>query len=500
MVLILCFARPDQKAIVSQYCRYAAEIKAGRNVKQMVSRAVQFCKSAPAGPVYLCASREVLAEEIPEYSLNMIKWGAVGPGALTQEAVTDVVNALVGAEEPLVVTGYSGRNHACPGELVKLADRIPGLRVLDTGGSDMCFPATHPGSLGLRYGVEKAVETADVILVLDCDVPWIPTQCKPREDARVFHIDIDPLKMQMPVGWIEAEGMWRADALTALRQMNRYIMTPEFIMTLESEKYHRHRERRAELFKARTQKINDLAIPEPNNSFKTSYLISLLRSSLPADTIFAVEAVTNTAFVSDALRPSLPGTYLNCGGGGLGWSGGGALGIKLAAGPSRFVCQIVADGTFLFSVPGSVYWFSQRYKLPVLTIVLNNNGWHAPKRSLLLVYPDGAGSRASHEELNISFEPSPDYAGIAVAAAGGRMWGRKATCVEDLKRLLPEAVEMVRGGVGAVLDCILEAEVGGKEGAVVNGTKADKEVEEKGDDVVKEGVEEIGGGKAATLG
>ena len=66
--------------------------------------------------------------------------------------------------------------------------------------------------------------------------------------------------------------------------------------------------------------------------------------------------------------------------GGLGWSGGGTLGIKLATeyengpGKGKFVVQIVGDGTFLFSVPGSVYWISKRYKIPVLTIVLNNKG------------------------------------------------------------------------------------------------------------------------------
>ena len=41
---------------------------------------------------------------------------------------------------------------------------------------------------------------------------------------------------------------------------------------------------------------------------------------------------------------------------------------------SRFVCQIVGDGSFMFSVPSSVYWVAQKYKLPVLTVVLNNKG------------------------------------------------------------------------------------------------------------------------------
>lgn len=148
--------------------------------------------------------------------------------------------------------------------------------------------------------------------------------------------------------------------------------------------------------------------------------------------------MTNAAFVADQVQATIPGTWINCGGGGLGWSGGGALGIKLAtdfenggtnqgdcnAGVRRyvsiansfagkFVCQIVGDGTYLFSVPGSVYWIAQRYNIPVLTIVLNNKGWNAPRKSLELVHPHGEGSKVSNEELNISFAPTPDYPGIA---------------------------------------------------------------------------------------
>ena len=43
-------------------------------------------------------------------------------------------------------------------------------------------------------------------------------------------------------------------------------------------------------------------------------------------------------------------------------------------GKASFVCQIVGDGAFMFSVPSSVYWIAQRYEIPVLTIVLNNHG------------------------------------------------------------------------------------------------------------------------------
>jgi thiamine pyrophosphate-dependent acetolactate synthase large subunit-like protein len=114
--------------------------------------------------------------------------------------------------------------------------------------------------------------------------------------------------------------------------------------------------------------------------------MSHVRHHLPRDTIWAVEAVTNTAFVADQISATEPGSFLGCGGGGLGRSGGGALDIKLAtdalAGGGnkkvKFVCQVLGDGTYLFSVPGSVYWIAQRYNVPVLTVVLNNKGASPP--------------------------------------------------------------------------------------------------------------------------
>ncbi|KAL2055088.1 hypothetical protein ABVK25_004426 [Lepraria finkii] len=86
--------------------------------------------------------------------------------------------------------------------------------------------------------------------------------------------------------------------------------------------------------------------------------------------------------------------------------------------------------------------------------------WNAPRRSLLLVHPDGAGSKATNEDLNLFFALSPDYAGIAKAAAGGNLWARQASTAKQLDELLPEAIESVKNGIGAVLD----AHLGGPQG------------------------------------
>jgi thiamine pyrophosphate-dependent acetolactate synthase large subunit-like protein len=130
----------------------------------------------------------------------------------------------------------------------------------------------------------------------------------------------------------------------------------------------------------RLARISELAKPFEDDSFGTGHLCSMIRKAVPNDTIFCVEAVTNTFFVADNIQATRPGSFINCGAGGLGWSGGAALGVKLASeyengpGKGKFVCQIVGDGSYMFSLPGSVYWISQRYNIPVLTVVLNNNG------------------------------------------------------------------------------------------------------------------------------
>ncbi|KAI1092406.1 thiamine diphosphate-binding protein [Rostrohypoxylon terebratum] len=449
---------PDQSQIVGQYCRYAGEIKTGKNIKQMVGRALQFAKSDPQGPVYLTGAREVMEEEIVPYSLNQDEWERVELGGLTPKVSKEIADALLGAENPLLITGFAGRNQKVPAALVELANTVKGLRVLDTGGSDMCFPASHPGWLGLRYGIDPAIEKADVILMLDCDVPWIPTLNKPKAGTKIFHIDVDPLKQLMPLFYVPAKQRYRADALLAVEQITSDAKTQ--VASLDSSAIAKKWDALQASYKERLATIEANTKPAEDGSFGTGHLCKTLRSLCPKDTIWAIEAVTNTGFVHDNIRPEEPGSWINCGGGGLGWSGGGALGIKLASdaqnggkNKGKFVVQIVGDGTFLFSVPGSVYWIAKRYDIPILTIVLNNKGWNAPRKSMLLVHPDGLASKATNEDINISFNPVPDYSGIAKAAAGGDLFAARVDKVEDLERTINEAVKAVKGGQSAVLDC-----------------------------------------------
>ena len=64
------------------------------------------------------------------------------------------------------------------------------------------------------------------------------------------------------------------------------------------------------------------------------------------------EAIRNGPVVFQQMPRTRPGTLVGLAGGGLGFSGGMALGLKLAM-PERTIVQIVGDGTFYFSNPQS---------------------------------------------------------------------------------------------------------------------------------------------------
>lgn len=90
-------------------------------------------------------------------------------------------------------------------------------------------------------------------------------------------------------------------------------------------------------------------------------------------------------------------------------------------------------------------------------------GWNAPRKSLELVHPTGLASISPNKDLHISLEPSPDYGGIAKAAAGESfgeskvgLFTGKADNAQKLEAVLAKAIEAVREGRGAVVEAILE--------------------------------------------
>jgi acetolactate synthase-1/2/3 large subunit len=440
---------PDQRGIVRGYMKYDNELHTGANVRQVVSRAMQIGHSDPKGPVYIVGAREVMEEPSAPAALDMGRWAPVRPQALPADGVAELVEALAGAKRPLIVTSYLGRNPAAVTDLVTFCESL-GIGVLESVPSAMNFPHDHALYQGSQWNQpfqNTALAEADVVLVIDSDVPWIPTVSRPAEGAAIFHVDVDPLKGGMPLWYIEARRSFQADAATALRQMNEHIAAHPMQARGAAERrrhYDAQGARRRQVLAREAAMAGGIITPE--------FLTASVRRHVGDDAIVLNEGITSYPAIIDHMAPVRPGHYFASGGGSLGWNGGAAIGIKLAA-PDKTVVALTGDGSYMFSIPSTVHWMARQYRTPFLTIVYNNRGWKAPKFSALAVHPDGYASRAN--EIDVAFDPPPDYAGIA-AAAGGAFAGT----VEDpaeLDQAIADALKAVQEERrAAVLDVWLQ--------------------------------------------
>jgi acetolactate synthase I/II/III large subunit len=441
----------DQRGILRNYTKYDNDIRTGLNVKQLVHRALQIARSEPAGPVYLTGAREVMEEPVQPYAADPAAFSPTAPAALTGEVTAEIATALAGARHPLIVTSYLGRDPAAVPALVELAE-VLAIPVIEAMAYHVNFPLEHPLHGGYQYhsvAQNPLLAQADVILTIDTDVPWIPAVNRPRDDAAVYCLDIDPLKSQIQMWHVPARRFAGANSRVAVRQIAAFIREHGLIDATAVAA------RRAEAEQAHARNLADLEAREqrPDGVITAEYLTACVRRLLEdEDALVLTEVVTHSKAVAEHLRPNRPGSVLHHGGGSLGWAGGAAVGAKLAD-PNRTVVALVGDGSYLFGVPASAQWVMRRYGTPSLTIIYDNRGWAAPKFSTLRVHPEGAA--AAGDDFHTSFEPEVDLPGVALAAGAG--YGATVSDPAKLPDVLKDALEAVRGDRSAVVSVRLPA-------------------------------------------
>jgi acetolactate synthase-1/2/3 large subunit len=338
-----------------------------------------------------------------------------------------------------VVTSYLGRKPEAVAELTRLCERCA-IGVIESVPNTVNFPSEHPmyqGMQGNEPAQNAALAEADLVVVIDSDVPWIPTVNKPRDGVPIFHVDVDPIKEQMPLWYLPATWIARADAQLTLQQLNAAVAAGDY-----SERSEYYTARHAE----RKRKLTDREIPG-----SAEWITSRIRQRIGHDAIVLNEGITNYKAIGEHIGPREPGGLFTSGGGSLGWNGGAAIGFKLAK-PEKTIVALTGDGSYMFSVPASVHWMARRYRTPFLQVVYNNGGWRSPRLSMSSLHPDGYASRSA--EIGTEFVEPPDYAGIA-AAAGGAL-ARKVERPEDLDAALEASFRSVHEEKrAAVLDVVI---------------------------------------------
>ena len=80
--------------------------------------------------------------------------------------------------------------------LAHLAERCA-IPVVTHNPRTLCLPSSHPMHFGFEPGALLA--DADLVIVLESDVPWIPHLQHPPAGCRVAHVAEDPFFVRYPM-------------------------------------------------------------------------------------------------------------------------------------------------------------------------------------------------------------------------------------------------------------------------------------------------------------
>jgi acetolactate synthase-1/2/3 large subunit len=437
----------DQIGIVRSYVKWSHELGRVDTLHQLVPRAVQLAASEPWGPVYMTAAREVLMQPPAGNQVDLSVAQRTRPlvtSAGDPRALEQVAEWLATAEAPLAIAGNLGRHPQSVGHLVALAETL-GMRIADTRGP-LNVPSAHPLFVDDAAG---AIREADVLLLLDVDVPWIPRQVQPASGARIAQLDIDPLKETMALWGFPVDLPIQADTSKALPGVLAAV--ERRASPADRQRWTARRERYTAAHAAHQQALAaSLADLRRRRPIAPEWVGAALSEQLPADAIVLDEMVTSAEAVRRFLKREVPGTVLSAGAPGLGWALGAGVGVRLAA-PERTVVALVGDGSFVFGSPVAALWAAQQAAAPFLTLVLNNGGYNASKMPVLGLFPDGASRRADAFP-GVRFATPPDYAALARSC---HAYGERVEDPAELPHAIGRGLAALAAGQAAVLDVVL---------------------------------------------
>ncbi len=419
----------DQAGMLREVVKWDYELRLPEQVEEVVARAYEIAMAEPRGPVYLTLPREVLAAAATQVEKT-------GPRAVPSApypdpaSVATLADWLRQAEHPLIVTSGLGRYPAAVETLSRVAERFA-VPVVCTVPRYVCLPASHPMHLG--YQVRPLLDTADLVLVLDAEVPWVPNEEHPPAGARIVQIAEDPAFARYPIRSFPADLAITAGPGPALSALEERLAP---LLPRDDPRLTARRRRLSEASATlRRRWAEDAAKAGQAPAINYAWFSHCVAEAAGTDAIIVNEYPLRL----EMAKREQPGTFFAVSpAGGLGWGFGAAVGAKLAA-PDRLVVATLGDGSYMFANPTACHWLAQAHDLPLLVVIYNNSIWNAVKSSTLGQYGAGAAARAQGKIL-ADLSPSPAFEKLAEASGGV---GFRVEAPAELPDVLKRAIAVV---------------------------------------------------------
>ena len=416
----------DQAGMIREIVKWDYELRNAEQLMTVVDRALAIAATEPRGPVYLSLPREVIAA--PASELESSRPSVATPPAPDAAAVAAAARMLAQAQRPLIVTASAGRDPAAFAAFTQFVERFA-IPVVQHRPRYLSLPSSHPMNLG--FDPAELVQKADVIVVLEADVPWIPSRTGPTHDCKVIHCGLDPLFERYPIRGFPCDLAITGSSVAIVSALGAALEDNVSADAIAARRRWIKEEREARLgaWKAArdggTRKM-------PLDPAWVSHCID--RAKHPQ----SIVVNEYTLFLEQCSFDSADLYFGSSSASGLGWGAGAALGAKLAR-PDRPVIAVLGDGAYMFSNPAAVHHASALHELPVLFVIMNNGMWGAVQRSTLAMYPGGLASK-SNEAAFVGLPKLPAFEKICEAAGG---YGER---VED-PAALPGALQRAQSAV-----------------------------------------------------
>lgn len=419
----------DQGEVLRQICKWDWEHRFGDQVYDELVRGYEMAVSEPMGPVYITFPREKLSEKSVPSDTGKLP-SPISFGGPDSKVIEKIVHELLNAKNPLVTTGFLGRNTAAVVELIRLCERLS-IPVIQSFYY-LSFPTNHElyaGKVGGKFANEM-LSRSDLVIAIDVDIPWVPSQCSPKNSAKVILIDSDPLKEAIPTWNFRVDMRVKGNSVIILSEINRKL---EKSSVSVSDNY--------DLIRARFSEVRShhMKMKEYFRSYATghskdrpidpSWLSYCLNNEVKDGTFIFAETV-RSPFFEYLTTDNYSFTFSTSPFGGLGWSFGTALGAKLGKQEST-VIALMGDGSYIYNNPVACHYVSRSRDLPILSVIYNNGSWMASRDPVEHMYPEGYAVR-NKEFPGTVLKPSPDFELVA------RSCGARSLRIES-----PDDVESV---------------------------------------------------------
>ncbi|KAG0710042.1 2-hydroxyacyl-CoA lyase 1 [Chionoecetes opilio] len=349
------------------FCKYSARPPSIQLIPYHVAKAIKSTTYGRPGAAYLDLPGNLLSGSVDESLVEPFPRSPPPPTSLAPpQAVSEAVSLLAGARRPLVVVGKGAAYGRAENQVKTLIEKT-GLPFLPTPMGKGVLPDNHAQCVAPARS--KALLKADVVLLLGARLNWMLHFGRaPRYDPHVKFIQVDVCAEEFHNS-VQGSVCLLGDVKEICGQL--VAASPGTLHPSQSSWWDSLREK----MQANTAISNKLS---HDTSVPLNYyaVFHHLHQLLPEDCIIVSEGANTMDIGRTLLQNKHPRHRLDAGtfgtmGVGLGYAIAAALWAQDSAPGKRIVC-VEGDSAFGFS--GMELETIYRYKLPIIIIIVNNNG------------------------------------------------------------------------------------------------------------------------------